>query len=396
MSDQPASIPSEPIIDLPDIPLPTIRTDTGIKDVFKTSVAFKFAFVGSGHAGCRLAESFYQLGYRRVAAINTALQDLDSLVIPPEYRMELTTGGAGKNMELAAKYFAQRREDVYDFLARRFGDNIDRLIICVGGGGGTGGGSAVPLVELATELMESFQSQMARELTPPRVGVICTLPTIGDGAQCNANAYRLVHSLFDLLKANKISPLILVDNSRIKTIYPGLAEQVFWDTANQSITSLFHLFNVLASQPTRHTVFDAKDCDSVLSGGLTAFGAMPVKPANGEKFDKTDISYAVRDNLSRNVIVDGLDIRTAQRAACLVVGDSATLASVPHENIEHGFEMLTRIMRAGNTVHRGVYAGSKQGLAIYTMLSGLSGPVARLKELAMRGGIQMGDWDLGV
>ena len=63
-------------ISLPEIPLPTAQEEE--KKVIKddVEVAFKFAFVGAGQGGCRIAETFSKLGYRKVAALNTAEQDL--------------------------------------------------------------------------------------------------------------------------------------------------------------------------------------------------------------------------------------------------------------------------------------------------------------------------------
>ena len=56
---------------LPDIPMPEPQEPKEeIKD--KVDVAFKFAFIGAGQGGGRLAETFFELGYRRVCAINTA------------------------------------------------------------------------------------------------------------------------------------------------------------------------------------------------------------------------------------------------------------------------------------------------------------------------------------
>ena len=65
-------------IDLPDIPLPDDEPiEDGVKDTFDDA-AFNFAIVGVGQGGSRLAESFWNLGYRRVGVINTAQQDLSS------------------------------------------------------------------------------------------------------------------------------------------------------------------------------------------------------------------------------------------------------------------------------------------------------------------------------
>ena len=70
---------SAPDISLPDIPMPTAEPEQvkEIKD--EIDVAFKFAFVGAGQGGSRIAETFHQLGYRKVAVLNTAEQDLNTI-----------------------------------------------------------------------------------------------------------------------------------------------------------------------------------------------------------------------------------------------------------------------------------------------------------------------------
>jgi len=63
-------------IDLPDIPLPDNEAiEDSVKDEFDDA-AFNFAVVGVGQGGSRIAETFWNLGYRRVGIINTARQDL--------------------------------------------------------------------------------------------------------------------------------------------------------------------------------------------------------------------------------------------------------------------------------------------------------------------------------
>ena len=69
-------------IDLPDIPLPDDDpVEDGVTDTFDDA-AFNFAVGGVGQGGSRLAESFWNLGYRRVGVINTAQQDLSLIKMP--------------------------------------------------------------------------------------------------------------------------------------------------------------------------------------------------------------------------------------------------------------------------------------------------------------------------
>ena len=98
------------------------------------------------------------------------------------------------------------------------------------------------------------------------------------------------------------------------------------------------------------------------------FGATPIKDTTD-----TGISYAVRDNLRKNILA-GVDAATGNVAACVIIGDKGSLDNIPQSNLEHGFEQLSRMMGSGSTVHRGIYAGAKKGLAVYTAIGGLQAP----------------------
>ena len=129
-------------IDLPDIPLPDDEvTEDSVKDEFNDA-AFNFAIVGVGQGGSRIAETFWNLGYRRVGGINTAKQDLSLIKIPEENKLLIGEGGAGKNPEAADEVFRIKYEDILDFLKKVFGTAYERVLVCAGAGGGTGAGGA--------------------------------------------------------------------------------------------------------------------------------------------------------------------------------------------------------------------------------------------------------------
>ena len=107
-------------------------------------VPFKFAFIGAGQGGGRLAQTFKGLGYNRVAAINMAQQDLNTISL--ENKLCIGDGGAGKQPELAREIYEGRKEDVLDFMRYSFGESFDRIFVCAGGGGGSGGGMMASLV----------------------------------------------------------------------------------------------------------------------------------------------------------------------------------------------------------------------------------------------------------
>jgi cell division GTPase FtsZ len=362
-------------IDTPDIPLPQAHEKPETKD--ECAGAFKLAFIGSGQGGSRLAATFHKLGYRRVCVINTAEQDLTSIPLPDAQKLVIGSGGAGKQPSVAAKIFESRKEDVLDFMRRSFGPTLDRIIVCAGAGGGTGAGTVVPLVHTAYEL------QVALKCPTDKVGVILALPKNSEGKKVNENAFMTLTALCDLVDAGKVSPLIVLDNERISSIHPGLAVSPFWDTANSSVCSLLHLFNSICLKSSSYTSFDTADFQTVLDSGLIVFGATPVV-----KWDEmTSISYAVRDNLRRNILSGGVNLSSGSVASAVVIGGESILSTLPQENLDHAFDQLTRLLKPGSTVHRGIYSGSKESLVVYTAIGGLARPKEKLEELRRFGDV---------
>lgn len=375
------------IVDIPDIPMP----EGGVPDseIVKEdlNVAFKLAFVGIGQGGSRIAESFWKLGYRRVCCINTNSQDLAGIAIPAANKlvMDIGHGGAGKDPEKGTAAAKKYWEDIYDLMRRSFGRQFDRIFVCVGGGGGTGSGGCLPVIEIAHELAAA----MKLPLDITSVGAIVSLPKVAEGGKVNANSATLMDALFKLvgpdkgkLANRKLSPLVIIDNDKVNKLYPNLPVAKFWEVANANVSSLFHLFNSIACQDSDFTTFDRADLKDVLDCGVVTFGACPIK----SYVSQTDISYAIRENLRQNVLVGGFDLGQARAAACVFIGSSDVLEKVPQEYLEHGFEMLARIMKPGSAVHRGIYRGAKPGLVVYTILAELGKPEERLAEIVRAGG----------
>ena len=370
-------------LDLPDIPLPAEEpVSKEVED--ECAGAFKFAFVGVGQGGSRIAESFWNLGYRRVCVANTTNQDLKSINLPDANKliMDIGTGGAGKEPSRGNTAAKQYREDLYDLMKKSFGEGFDRIMVCVGAGGGTGSGSVSVAISVAHDLAKQFK--LEGEGKPPAVGVICSMPKESESARVNANAHGVLNGLFDMvgsgrgkLEGRTISPLILVDNQRIESMYPNLPVTKFWDVANKSISGTFHLFNSIASKDSDITTFDKADFKDILDAGCVSFGACPIRKWDEEM----DISRAIRNNLNNNVLVGGFDMQSAKTSGCIFIGHRDVLDNLPQNYLEHGFQMLIRMMRSGGTLHRGIYKSGKQGLVVYSIMGELSRPEKRLGEI---------------
>ena len=75
----------------------------------------------------------------------------------------------------------------------------------------------------------------------------------------------------------------MVDNEKIKKLYPKLTVKKFWTTINNTVAGLFHVFNVLANKDSEYTTFDATDYDSIMrQSGCMIMGVTSVKDVENE------------------------------------------------------------------------------------------------------------------
>jgi len=355
-------------ISLPDdMVMPTIPEESEGKAykneiIDDVDVSFKFAFVGVGQGGSRIAETFSKLGYNRVAAINTAQQDLNSVDL--KHKLCVGDGGAGKQPELAKQIFKEKKEDVLDFMRYSFGESFDRIFVCAGGGGGSGSGMMAPIVHEAQELQRILNT------SSKQVGVILTLPRKSEGQKVHANARRTLHEAVNLRNRGIVSPLIILDNEKISELYPNLSVSKFWDTANSNIAGLFHLFNLTSNKDSSYSSFDKNDYLTILNSGIVALGVSPVKKWD----DPVALSRVVRDNLKNSLLSGGTDVSTGNVAGVIVIGGKEVLDDLPQSHIDQALDQLNRLLRAGNVVHRGIYSGDKPNLTIFTAIGGLANP----------------------
>jgi cell division GTPase FtsZ len=250
-------------------------------------------------------------------------------------------------------------------------------MVCFGAGGGTGSGSAIGLIEIA----KRYARYIGLENPNRKVGVIMTLPTVGEASSplVAENAYRVATELSQMAKSGEISPLIIVDNDKIKRMYPGMTVKSFWPSINNTVASLFDIFNRLSSLNSRYTSFDPVDYSSIMqSGGCSIMGLTKVK----EFDDPFVISEAVKTNLQKTLLADGFDLTTAKLAGCIVVGGKKLMANAKglQSNIDYAFDVLSEITGQA-TIHRGIYEDDRDCLRVYTIIGGLDSPGTRLEEL---------------
>lgn len=343
------------------------------KDKFEAAV--KMAFVGAGQGGGRIAQSFYDMGYRRVCAINTTDQDLSSLTIENKLVIGNNRGGAGKDPEQGRLAAKESFEDIMDLLMRSWGEGVEMMWVTVGAGGGSGTGSWPVLVKAMKEFGDSTNVEKPIE---KHLGIIMTMPKRSEGSRVQHNALVALRQAVELVEEDKISSLVIVDNAKIHDLYPGLPVKKFWKTANQNFAAILHTFNLLAAQDSEFNSFDRADFRSVIRNGMMIFGMTRVQDWE----HKEDVSMAVRQNLTGSLLADGFDLSKANMAGAIVVAHDDVLEEVPMENIDYAFNSLGRALgNEGVTLHSGIYEWNKPGMMVFTIVSGLQPPQSRFVEL---------------
>lgn len=370
-------------VDLPDLDYSEkVEGPQNIVEPDAKPLAVKFAIIGAGQGGSRLADTFYQIGYRRVCAINTTEQDFLGLQIPKENQMIISAeGGAGKDLEKGEKAIKGKTEEVMNLMRKSFGDDIEHIIVTVGAGGGSGSGCAETLINLS----KHYFAQIGKE---PRVGLMMSLPKYSEGGMVQANAYKLVEKLKPYIEEKRISPVIITDNQSIYQMFPNVSAKHFWKSANKNTVGLFDIFNVLADQRSEYTTFDRADYRSMLDSGVLVFGATKLSKYQND----TDISDALRSNLQKSLLAEGLDLQESTHVAGIIAAPDALLEMLPQSHIDLAFETLERVLGGQNRslmVHQGVYEASNNGLFLYTMVGGLNIPEARLKRMKAKAGLEL-------
>ena len=357
---------------------PNTEQEAGVTDNIKGST--RYAWIGAGQCGGRLVKSFYDLGYKKVLAVNTTHHDLDLLDIPKNQKFLMNIGekgGAGKDMERGKDAVQAHQQDILHLTRQTFGTQVDHIMICFGAGGGTGSGSVIGLVEIA----KRYARYIGLNNPNKNVGVMMTLPTIGEASSplVAENAYKAAWELSQMATAGKISPLIIVDNDKINKMYPGMTVRSFWPSINNTVASLFDIFNKLSALSSQYTSFDPVDYHSIMeSGGCAIMGLTKVTKFN----DKFTLSQAVKKNLEKTLLAGGFDLTSSKVSGCVAVGGKRLMKNVKglQDNIDYSFDVLSEITGKA-TIHRGIYEDARDSLRVYTIIGGLSSPTERLEEL---------------
>jgi len=356
---------------IPEIPLEDFEIPEELEDpkedLFDGSI--NFGFLGIGQAGGRIVKAFYDLGYRRILALNTSKADLEPLDIPSEHKLFISTGGkdgAGKNMSLGAQAVINNKEEIFDKIKDIFGVKVDHVMLCMGCGGGTGAGGVFPAKEITSEYLKKI---VGVESTDNKIGMIAALPKEGEKDTVVRQNLNLLYSRFE---KNEFSPLLLVDNAKITKLYRGITPALFWPTVNTSIAGVFHVFNVLSKVSSNYTSFDSADYYNI----ITTPGIMSMGVTNIKEYKKdTDISRALRVNLFKTLLTENVKYSDAKISAVVTIAGKKIMETVTGllESIDYGVQSITQ-MCSNCIIHQGIYQDEVEKLRVYTVVGGMGLP----------------------
>ena len=340
-----------------------------IRMVEKNTRSIKFGVVGSGQAGSRLAETFYNAGYDTVV-FNTASQDLEHIKIPDANKclLQYGLGGAAKDLEIG-RAAAEMHKDAINALVDSKLNDAQVFLFCLSLGGGSGAGSCETIIDILSA-------------TGKPVVVMTVLPMSSEDAQVKRNALETLSKLAKEAQNKRIHNLIVVDNAKIETIYSDVSPSAFFSVSNKAIVDPVDTFNTLSFLSSAVKPLDPMEWAKIMTdgGGLSVYGEMNI--TNYE--DPTAIANAVVENLNSGLLATGFDLKQSRYVGVMMVARKEVWDKVPNIAITYAQEMIGEVCGTPNGNFHGLYeleSADPDTVKVYSFFSGLGLPEVRVQQL---------------
>ena len=82
---------------------------------------------------------------------------------------------------------------------------------------------------------------------------------------------------------------------------------------------------------------------------------------------------------------EGVYSNTAIRRGRENTPNQEQLSNITQSSLDQAFAQLSRMLKPGNVVHRGIYTGDKSNLMVFTAVGGLGHPTGKCGELRKAG-----------
>lgn len=340
-----------------------------IKIVEKKTKSIKIGIVGSGQAGSRLAEAFYNLGYDAIV-FNTAPQDLEHIQMPEanKFLLQYTLGGAAKDLDIGRQAAEAHKDAINELVHDKLSDS-QVIMLCLSLGGGSGAGSCETMIDILSA-------------TGKPIIVITVLPMSSDDARIKRNALETLSKLAKETQTRRIHNLIVVDNAKIEAIYSNVSPVSFYSVSNKAIVSPIDAFNSLSTKSSMVKPLDPMEWAKILTdgGGLTVYGEMTI--TNYE--DTTCLAEAIVENLNSGLLASDFDLKQSKYVGYIIVGRESVLNKITNQHLSYAEDMLNDTCGTPNEIMKGIYADESvedEVLKVYSIFSGLGLPEGRVQQL---------------
>lgn len=338
------------------------------KENMKEPVSLKFGVLGLGHAGSKVSEVFYNLGYDCLA-LNTATQDLTNINIPENNKMFLDIGiqGAAKDLSRGEDAALQYRDEICKKIDETLGSSkVIMLCSSLGGGSGAGGLSVV------IDLLQNIGKPII---------VLAVLPMVSEDVKTKSNSLEVLSKLSAYVSNGSIHNLIVVDNARIEAIYDGVSQLDFYNVANKAIVEPLDIFNKFSMKPSNVKSLDSAEFATILLNGegLGIYGQITVE--NYE--EETAIAEAVFNGLEGNLLASGFDLKEARYVGFMVIANKKVWSKVSSGAINYAGVLINDVFGNPEGSYKGIYESDDDNdeVKVFSFASGLGLPRSRIDSL---------------
>jgi cell division GTPase FtsZ len=336
----------------------------------KPKKSLNFGIVGTGQAGSRVAEAFFDLGYNAVV-FNTASQDLEQIKIPDtnKYLLEYGIGGAAKDLDIGFNAADIHREGIENIITRELG-NADVFLLCLSLGGGSGAGSH----DVMLDVLSSIGKQIV---------VITVLPMSSEDAQTKSNALKTLSKLAQAVNDKIVSNLIVVDNAKLEAIYSDVSHMDFFSVGNKAIVTTIDALNTYSMMSSNDKGMDSMEFAKLFTDGegLCIYGEVVV-PDYAE--DTTMIAQAVIENHENGLLASGFDLAQTKYVGLVIAANENAWRQIPRGSVEYARELIKENCPGTESVFYGTYVDNtikEDVVKLYSMFSGLGLPDSRVVQL---------------
>lgn len=338
-----------------------------ISIVAEKNRSYNLGIVASGQAGGKLAQTWFQLGYKAIC-FNTAPQDLEAVQIP-ESNKYLFTGfmqGCAKELALGSAAAEAHKEKIFEMVTEKLAD-ADILVFTTSLGGGSGAGS----VDVFLDVLSAVGKPVV---------VLTVLPMNSDDSQTKKNALETLAKLSKEVANKRICNLVVIDNAKIESLYSNVNQLDFFRISNQVIVEPLDIFNTLSTEKSSVKPLDGAEFGKLLTdgGGISVYGQLTI---NDWDSDETAIANAIVSNLTNGLLATGFDISQAKYVGYMICAPRRIWEKIPSVSINYASTMLDEL--CGGTIFKGIFEveSKEDEVKIYSFFSGLGLPQSRVEQL---------------